>query len=185
MKKWIPLFIIIVLVGGVVSFVVYSNARPGKYDTLAQCINKSGATFYGAWWCPHCAAEKADFGKSAKLLPYVECQTADQKQTQACTDAQIEGYPTWVIPKPIVIQSDKAPQICHARSSGDTKNDPAICAQAGSQYRGVWIFAGMPPVLSLTAPTTKGNVWTFPAYSRFTGEVQPSLLAQSTDCPLQ
>ena len=31
-----------------------------------------------------------------KKLPYVECQTQDQKQTKVCTDAKIEGYPTWI-----------------------------------------------------------------------------------------
>ena len=36
------------------------------------------------------------FGRSAKLLPYVECSTPDGKgQLQICKDKSIEGYPTW------------------------------------------------------------------------------------------
>jgi thiol-disulfide isomerase/thioredoxin len=74
---------------------VASAKTPGKYDELAQCITDSGAKFYGAFWCPHCQAQKALFGKSAKKLPYVECSNQDQTQTQVCIDAKIEGYPTW------------------------------------------------------------------------------------------
>ncbi len=36
------------------------------------------------------------FGKSAKKLPYVECQTQGREQTQVCIDQKIEGYPTWI-----------------------------------------------------------------------------------------
>ena len=76
-----------------------SSVPSHKYDTLAQCINDSGAKFFGAWWCPHCAAQKALFGDAVKLLPYVECATADGKsQTQVCKDNAITGYPTWVMP---------------------------------------------------------------------------------------
>jgi thiol-disulfide isomerase/thioredoxin len=69
---------------------------PGKYDAFAMCLKDKGATFYGAFWCPHCQAQKKLFGTSARLLPYVECSTADaQGQTQICIDKKIEGYPTW------------------------------------------------------------------------------------------
>lgn len=99
MKKWIPLIIIILIVGGAIFAIVRNNSAPGKYDQLAQCINDSGTKFYGAFWCPHCQATKAMFGKSAKLLPYIECSTPDGKgQNKVCTDAGVEGYPTWVFP---------------------------------------------------------------------------------------
>ena len=69
---------------------------PGKYDEFATCLADKGAVFYGAFWCPHCQTQKKMFGKSAKLLPYVECSTADATaQTQACIDKKITGYPTW------------------------------------------------------------------------------------------
>ncbi len=39
------------------------------------------------------------FGKSAKLLPYIECSTPDGTgQLPVCTEKKIEGYPTWVFP---------------------------------------------------------------------------------------
>jgi len=73
------------------------NTAPGKLDSFAQCIKNSGATFYGAWWCPHCKDQKSLFGTSVQYLPYVECSTADGNgQTQICKDKNIQGYPTWV-----------------------------------------------------------------------------------------
>lgn len=70
----------------------------GKYTAFAQCIKDSGATFFGAWWCPHCKEQKEMFGDAASLLPYVECSTTDGKgQTLICIDNAIKNYPTWVI----------------------------------------------------------------------------------------
>jgi thiol-disulfide isomerase/thioredoxin len=69
---------------------------PGKYDTFATCLKDAGATFYGAFWCPHCQATKKMFGSSQKLLPYVECSTPDAKgQTPICTEKGVASYPTW------------------------------------------------------------------------------------------
>lgn len=90
----IGIFLAIVVFG--VAFAVIQSNRPGELDQFAQCINDSGATFYGAFWCPHCQNQKSLFGKSATLLPYVECSTADgQGQLAVCQEAGVEGYPTW------------------------------------------------------------------------------------------
>src|SRR3989344_5457667 len=80
---------------------------PGKYDTLAQCLKDKGAVFYGAFWCPHCQAQKKLFGSSAKLLPYVECSTADANgQTQICKDKGITSYPTWILPDGTLVPNE-------------------------------------------------------------------------------
>lgn len=69
---------------------------PGKLDNFAQCLKDSGATFYGAFWCPHCNNQKKLFGSSKSLLPYVECSLPNGSgQTQICIDKNISGYPTW------------------------------------------------------------------------------------------
>jgi thiol-disulfide isomerase/thioredoxin len=95
-------FIISILILGTVAAIVFQSGSlatsvgPGKLDQFAQCLKDKGATFYGAFWCPHCKAQKAMFGSSAKLLPYVECSTPDgNSQTQICIDKKIESYPTW------------------------------------------------------------------------------------------
>ena len=68
----------------------------GEYDTFASCLAERGAKFYGAFWCPNCAAQKELFGASAKKLPYVECSPPNRKgQYAVCRDAGITRYPTW------------------------------------------------------------------------------------------
>lgn len=95
------LIIIVVLIVGVAATALLrkgapSSNAPGQYDGFAQCLKDKGATFYGAFWCPHCQAEKKLFGPSVKLLPYVECSTPDGSgQTQICIDKGIKSYPTW------------------------------------------------------------------------------------------
>lgn len=75
----------------------YLSGLPGKYDDFALCLQEKGATFYGAFWCPHCQEQKALFGRSAKRLPYVECSTPDGKaQLPVCIEKNIESYPTWI-----------------------------------------------------------------------------------------
>ncbi len=89
----------ILILGVIASVLLRTTATPpgpGKLDTFATCLKDQGATFYGAFWCPHCKAQKALFGSSVKLLPYVECSTADASgQTQACIEKKVESYPTW------------------------------------------------------------------------------------------
>ena len=89
--------IILILLALGMWLVIKAVNVPGKYDKLAQCLKDKGATFYGAFWCPHCQKEKSWFGSSTKYLPYVECSNPDgHTQTQVCIDKKITGYPTWI-----------------------------------------------------------------------------------------
>ncbi len=98
MKNISYIIIGLLVLGGIV-WLVMTPGKPGKYDDFAKCIKDSGAQFYGAFWCPHCQAQKARFGKSAKYLPYIECSTPDgQSQLQICKDHGITSYPTWFFP---------------------------------------------------------------------------------------
>ena len=95
MKKTVWTIVGMLVLGAIV-WGVYLAGRPGSLNAFATCIKDAEATFYGAFWCSHCQAEKARFGRSAKLLPYVECSTPDGKgQTQVCIDKNITSYPTW------------------------------------------------------------------------------------------
>lgn len=86
----------IILVGAFVAWLIMTPGKPGQLDGFAQCITDSGAKFYGAFWCPHCQNQKALFGRSAKLLPYIECSTPDgREQLPVCRDANVTGYPLW------------------------------------------------------------------------------------------
>ena len=96
MKKIVYILIALLVVIGIV-WIIMTPGKASKYDQFAQCIRDTKTvTFWGAFWCPHCQAEKARFGKSAKYLPYTECSTPDGKgQLQVCIDAGITTYPTW------------------------------------------------------------------------------------------
>jgi len=95
MKKILYIIVGLLFVVGVVWLIV-TPGKPSKLDGFAKCIKDSGAKFYGAFWCSHCQAQKALFGKSVKYLPYIECSTPDgQGQLQVCKDAEITTYPTW------------------------------------------------------------------------------------------
>lgn len=85
------------IIGGLIFLLAREAQKPGQYDDFAQCLGEKGATFYGAFWCPHCQAQKTLFGRSAKKLPYVECSEPDGKgQLQVCTDKDVQSYPTWI-----------------------------------------------------------------------------------------
>ncbi len=115
MKKYAGLLItlaaIVLVIGGLVYLSNRQNATPGQYDKLAQCLTKKGVKFYGASWCPHCAAQKKVLGTSMKYIDYVECAKPDGSsgQTQACDDAKIDGYPTWVFPDGTRKTGEQAP----------------------------------------------------------------------------
>lgn len=91
----VGVLITLALVGGLV-YSLKNNSLPGELDDFATCLQDKGATFYGAFWCPHCKAQKELFGRSVSKLPYVECSLpSGQGQTQICIDKKIESYPTW------------------------------------------------------------------------------------------
>lgn len=93
----ISIIICILVLIGIIWSVNSYNGAPGQYDSLAVCLKDKSTTFYGAFWCQHCQNQKKAFGKSARLLPYVECSKPDgRSQYQICTDNKIESYPTWV-----------------------------------------------------------------------------------------
>ncbi len=92
--------LVVVLVAGLV-FVRNNASRTSDsevltpMDTFAQCLGDAGAKFYGAFWCPHCQAQKKLL-QNSKRIPYIECSTPDGKsQTAICIEKKITGYPTW------------------------------------------------------------------------------------------
>lgn len=93
-SRWIAALLVIAFVIGLI---IWNKNQPGQYDAFAQCLKDKGAVFYGAFWCPHCQNQKELFGRSERLLPYVECSTPDgQGQTIACQEKEVQSYPTWI-----------------------------------------------------------------------------------------
>jgi hypothetical protein len=99
----ITMWVLIVL-AALISLFFYIKSIPppnGKYDALAKCIANTSTTFYGAFWCPHCQAQKRDFGSSEQYLPYVECSPnggQGSPMAQVCIDQDVQYFPTWHFP---------------------------------------------------------------------------------------
>lgn len=94
--KWLLIAsVIIVTVYGFKSSLSV-NRVPGELDSFARCLKDSGAKLYGATWCSHCQNQKQIFGKSLKLVPYVECAMPSGGTSPICKNAGVESYPTWI-----------------------------------------------------------------------------------------
>jgi Zn ribbon nucleic-acid-binding protein len=92
----VAVVIALVAIGAALFYWQSYMQKPGQLDAFAQCLGDKGAKFYGAYWCPHCQAQKALFGKSKDKLPYVECAAEGKAQADECATAGVEGYPTWI-----------------------------------------------------------------------------------------
>ncbi len=91
----------VVAIGILVGGYALSAPRAAAQDYaqgLAAHLAATEAKFYGAYWCPHCADQKALFGPAARLLPYIECDPRSPVgQLQVCLSRQIRAFPTWEI----------------------------------------------------------------------------------------
>ena len=70
-----------------------------RLQALAEHLDRSGAKFYGAFWCPNCQEQKKAFGAAGEQLPYVECSPNGRNGGLAfeCTSAAVTAFPTWEI----------------------------------------------------------------------------------------
>lgn len=102
-KKHLPSVLLfgtagLIAIGLIVFAAVHQNAAAPGMDAFAQCLTDKGAKMYGAWWCPHCAAQKEIFGSSFSKVNYVECSPNGSKTfSQMCQDTPgFNGTPTWI-----------------------------------------------------------------------------------------
>jgi hypothetical protein len=87
--------LLIIAAFGVVIFLGVRK-RGHRLDAFAQCLAAKPAKMYGAYWCPHCADQKAMFESSFHYVPYVECGIPGSRdEAQICKDAGIKHFPTW------------------------------------------------------------------------------------------
>ena len=70
-----------------------------RLRALAEHLERTGAVYYGASWCPSCQQQSKSFGPAAEHLPYVECSPQGRGGGVAfeCVANDISSYPTWVI----------------------------------------------------------------------------------------
>jgi hypothetical protein len=85
---------VFLVLGGLIGAAVWQNVRPTGLDSFAQCLTEKGAVMYGAWWCPHCQAQKALFGPSFKYVTEKECG-AGKGQFNVAACPGITSTPLW------------------------------------------------------------------------------------------
>jgi glutaredoxin len=99
LKEWkMTIIAVFVVIVGIFGLVYAMRVNPNAPEfTFAQCLKDKGAKMYGAFWCPHCQSQKRLFGSAFKNIDYRECGVPGNTsaQTQECTDAKVQSYPTW------------------------------------------------------------------------------------------
>ncbi|CAM6111072.1 unnamed protein product [Calypogeia fissa] len=80
---------------------VVTSSSP-RMISLAKHLQSVGARMYGAFWCSHCFEQKQMLGREAmKYVDYVECYPEGYRKgvpiAKACDEANIQGFPTWII----------------------------------------------------------------------------------------
>ncbi len=89
------------ITGGIVVLIILAYAagwyyRNHRYDGFAKCLASKQAKMYGLYWCPHCADQKAMFGKAFRYVPYVECAIKGSKElAPECAAAGVKLFPAW------------------------------------------------------------------------------------------
>jgi hypothetical protein len=85
--------IALILIVAYAGFWYYNNHR---YDGFAKCLASTQAKMYGLYWCPHCAEQKAMFGRAFRYVPYVECAIKGSHElAPACAAAGVKLFPSW------------------------------------------------------------------------------------------
>jgi hypothetical protein len=88
---WGGIAVVLILAYG--AWWYYTNHR---YDGFAKCLASKQTKMYGLYWCPHCAEQKAMFGKAFQYVPYVECAIKGSRElAPACSAAGVKLFPSW------------------------------------------------------------------------------------------
>lgn len=81
---------------GVALLLAGAGGAMADLTTFARCLTDAGAKFYGTSWCPHCAAQRRQFGSAFAHIAYVECSVNGTKETtEECQAADVASFPTW------------------------------------------------------------------------------------------
>ncbi|MEK6940883.1 MAG: hypothetical protein AABW49_03220 [Nanoarchaeota archaeon] len=115
----LTIFLVVSLMGAGIFLLKSSNSGPGEFDSLAECITNSGTIMYGTDWCPHCANQKASFGKSFRLINYVNCD----KDKIKCDAADVKGYPTWTFSDGSVVSGEQTLETLAKMSNCEFSNE--------------------------------------------------------------
>ncbi|MGN6134565.1 MAG: Ig-like domain-containing protein [Aureliella sp.] len=86
------------VVGTSTSGLVAEGEAAPDLVAFAKALRDSGTQMFGAYWCPHCLAQKELFQDGAQFLPYVEVTDSARNPNQIAVSENITQYPTWEFP---------------------------------------------------------------------------------------
>lgn len=113
---WVGVALVVVVVSWGAYYFLYYRKPVSTLDGFAKCLTSKGAKMYGAWWCPHCAEQKEDFGYAFQYVNYTECSPPGQRvETPQCKQDGIKNFPTWQFadgsrvegPQPLAVLSER------------------------------------------------------------------------------
>lgn len=90
--------LIIIVIVLILAFALTGGKKypQSEVDAFAKCLTENEVVMYGAFWCPHCAKTKKNFGSSFQYINYVECDPkGDNEQSELCIERGIDKYDTW------------------------------------------------------------------------------------------
>lgn len=88
------IIIVIVLIALLVWGGLWLSKENPPLEAFAKCLAEKNITMYGTPWCEWCQKQEALFGKSFRLVPYVDCS----QKPQECVAKSINNTPTWIFP---------------------------------------------------------------------------------------
>lgn len=93
LPTWLLVILPIIVVAGAFAYLRFFT--PSVLADFAKCLTEKKAVFFGAFDCPHCLAQKADFGRSMQYIKYVECKLPNGGWSDECKKENITSTPTW------------------------------------------------------------------------------------------
>jgi len=92
-NKSLIICLVILVITIIVTLLIFLPKKPGEHDEFAQCLTDAGLKMYGTDWCQYCKEQKKLFGKSFKLVDYINCD----KNKETCLIEGVTRYPNWKI----------------------------------------------------------------------------------------
>lgn len=174
LKKISALFATLIVLAACTS----APAVPGKYADAAKCLTQKGVIMYGAYWCPHCAAQKKDFADDFQFVHYQECDPKGPNGDKAiCLAAGVTSYPTWIFPGQGALVGEQQVRDLAKLANCDDKL-PADDQQKLKDEAKAVVDANAQAATTSTAPAT-----TTPAPTNLTGTVAPATSAPAATTP--
>ena len=184
MNKNTTITIIAIIVLAVIGFFVYrsnTNSTSSPKVALAQCLADKGATFYGAYWCPHCNNQKLSFGnKAAKKLPYVECALYPT-EVAAVAKQVLRDYKAGTYTGGYLDQLKKVESLIEKNKTSKL-TDEELASIGGTVPESIDVWEPSQTEVCAKAGISGYPTWKFADGTEKTGEVELPELATKSGC---